>query len=172
MNLSDEGIQSVLIGVMALLFVVIVWLLVEFKGMKDEIKTKLKINNDTQKIRLQAYERLTLFTDRASLKSLVNRTPSAGLNVVDLQLTFIDQIKSEYEYNVSQQIYVSADMWKAINNLKDQNIFVINQLAAQLPSASNGIELSKSLLQYAATPNAELNTIVLDALQHEAKQIF
>ncbi|MBL0146331.1 MAG: hypothetical protein IPP48_11795 [Chitinophagaceae bacterium] len=172
MNLSEQAVQNILFGALFLFFIAIAWLLAEFKGMKDEIKERLGINNETIKLKLQAYERLTLFAERASLKNLVSRTPTNGLNVVDLQLALQHEIKSEYEYNVSQQIYMSGDMWKAITNLKDQNIYIINQLAAALPSQANGIELSKRLLEYTATSNAELSTIVLDALRFEAKKIL
>ena len=63
-------------------------------------------------------------------------------------------------------------MWKAIGNLKEQNIFIINQIAATLPSQANAIELSKRILEYVASTNAELNTVVLSALQFEAKKIL
>ena len=63
-------------------------------------------------------------------------------------------------------------MWKAISNLKDQNIFIIHHIAATLPPNAAAIELSRRLLEYAANPNAELSPIVLDALQYEAKKIL
>ncbi len=88
------------------------------------------------------------------------------------QLTLLDTIRSEYEYNVSQQVYVSPDMWKALGNLKDQNIFIINQIAAMLQPNAAAIELSRALLQYAGNKDAELSTVVLDALQFEAKKIM
>ena len=172
MHLSEGTVQDIIFGALFLFFIAIAWLLAEFKGMKDEIKERLGINNDTLKLRLQAYERLTLFAERASLKNLVSRIPSAGINVVDLQITLCDTLRSEYEYNVSQQIYVTPQMWKAIGNLKEQHIFIINQIAATLPSNANGLELSKRLLEYVATTNSEINTVVLTALQFEAKKML
>ena len=172
MNLSEGMVQNIIFGAIFLFFIAIAWLLAEFKGMKDEIKERLGINNETLKLRLQAYERLTLFAERASLKNLVSRTPSNGMTVVDLQIALLDALRSEYEYNVSQQIYVSFKMWKAIGNLKEQHIFIINQIAATLPSQANAVELSKRLLEYVATTNSELNTMVLSALEFEAKKIL
>ena len=87
-------------------------------------------------------------------------------------LTFLDNLKSEYEYNVTQQIYVSAEMWKAITKLKDQNIFVINQVAAALPVNASSMELSKALLEYSMADNADISKIVLEALQYEAQKIL
>lgn len=170
MSLSEGTVQNIIFGALFLFFIAIAWLLAEFKGMKDEIKERLGINNETIKLKLQALERLTLFAERASLKSLVSRTPAAGMTVVDLQIALCDALRSEYEYNVSQQIYVIPAMWKAITNLKEQHIFIINQIAATLPSTANGVELSKRILEYVATTNSELNTVVLTALQFEAKK--
>jgi hypothetical protein len=172
MELSAGTVQNIILGAIFMFFIAIAWLLAEFKGMKDEIRDRLGVNNETLKLRLQAYERFTLFAERSSLKNLVSRTSSNGMTVVDLQIALLDTLRSEYEYNVSQQIYISPEMWKAIGNLKEQNIFIINQLAATLPSQSNAIELSKRILEYVASTNAELSPVVVSALQFEAKQLL
>jgi len=172
MHLSEATVQNIILGAIFMFFIAIAWLLAEFKGMKDEMRERFGINNETLKLRLQAYERLTLFAERAGLKNLVARTSYTDLSVVDLQLALIDALKSEYEYNVSQQIYVTPEMWKAIGNLRDQHIYIINQLAATLPSQAPAIDLSKRILEYVATGTAELNTIVLSALQFESKKLL
>ena len=164
--------QDIQIAFMFVFFIAIAWLLAEFKGMKDEMKERFGINNETLKLQLQAYERLTVFADRASLKNLISRTSTGDLNVLDFQLILLQTLRSEYDYNVSQQIYVTPDMWKAIGNLKDQNIFIINQIAATLPSQAPAIELSKRVLVYAGNLNAELSGIVMDALHFEAKRLL
>lgn len=172
MHLSEDLVQNIILGAIFMFFISIAWLLAEFKGMKDEMKERFGINNETLKLRLQAYERLTLFAERSSLKNLVSRIVSGGMTVVDLQLALLETIRTEYEYNVSQQIYLSPEMWKAIGNLKEQNIFIINQLAATLPTQGLAIELSKRILEYVASTNSELNTVVLSALQFEAKKLL
>jgi hypothetical protein len=154
--------------------VAIAWLLAEFKGMKDEMRERLGINNETLKLKLQAYERLTLYAERAGLKNLVSRISagSFGESAAAMHNRLIEELKSEYEYNVSQQIYVSKEIWNAVTKLKDQNIYIINQLAGALPNEANSLDLSKRILEYSMTQNAELNAIVLDALQYEAKKIL
>ncbi|MFN8243394.1 MAG: hypothetical protein U0X40_05005 [Ferruginibacter sp.] len=172
MNFSAETVQSIILGAIFMFFIVIAWLLAEFKGMKDEIREKLKINDDTLRMKLQAYERLTLFAERASLANLVTRLPVNGLSVVSYQLSLLEALRSEYDYNVTQQIYVSQEMWRAIGNLKEQNTFIINQLAATLPPDGDGVALSRLLLEYTSTNNAELSKVVLDALHFEAKKVL
>jgi len=172
MNLSAATVQNIILGAIFMFFIAIAWLLAEFKGMKDEIQERMGINNEVIKLKLQALERFTLYAERSSLKNLISRTSAAGLTVVDLQLDLLHTLRSEYEYNVTQQIYIDPKMWRAIGNLKDQNTFIINQLAATLPSDANGIELSKRILEYVASTDAELNAVVLSALQFEAKRLL
>ena len=172
MDLSAATVQNIIFGAIFMFFIAIAWLLAEFKGMKDNIIERMGINNEVIKLKLQALERFTLYAERSSLKNLVSRTPASGVTVVDLQLSLLDSLRSEYEYNVSQQIYIDPKMWKAITNLKDQNSFIINQLAATLPSDAAGIELSKRILEYVASTDSELNATVLSALQFEAKRIL
>ena len=172
MNLSEGMVQNIILGAIFMFFIAVAWLLAEFKGMKDEIKERLGINNEIIRLKLQAYERLTVFAERAALKNLVSRTPYSGITVVQLQLSMLEALGSEYEYNVSQQIYVTPEMWKAISNLKEQHIFIINQIAATLEPQANAIELSKRLLEYVSTTNADLSAVVLSALKFEANKIL
>jgi hypothetical protein len=172
MYLLEVTAADVQIAGTFLFFIVIAWLLAEFNGMKEAIRERLGINNETIKLKLQAYERLTLYAERAALKNLVSRTYAEGMTARDMQLTLLDTLKSEYEYNITQQIYVSAEMWAAITKLRDQNIFVINQVAAALPVTASAMELSKALLEYSMTSNADISKIVLEALQFEAQKIL
>lgn len=164
--------EYVQVTVMIVFLVVILLLLNEFRAMKDLIRERAGINNDAIKLQLEALERLTLFTERAGLKNLVSRIPSAGLYAAGIHAEMVDALKTEYEYNISQQIYVSPEVWNAVTRLKDQNIYIINQLAATLSPDASGIDLSKRILEYSMTKDAELNRIVLDAIQFEAKKIL
>jgi len=163
--------EYVQVTVMILFFVVIMLLLFEFRSMKDQIREGLGINNDGLKLQLEALERLTLYTERAGLKNLVSRINSAGMYAAAVHAEMVDALKTEYEYNITQQIYVSPEVWNAVTRLKDQNIYILNQLAATLPAEAMGIDLSKRVLEYSMTKDAELNKIVLDALQFEAKKL-
>ena len=174
MFLLEVTALGLAMGGVFLAFICLAWLLAEFKGMKDEIRERTGITNEALKLRLQAYERLTMYTERAGLKNLVSRVSleTFGESAATMHSTLIDALKSEYEYNVSQQIYVSQEVWNAITKLKDQNIYIINQVAAVLPHTAGAMDLSKHLLEYSMTKNAELNTMVLEALNYEAKKVM
>ncbi|HQW92128.1 MAG TPA: hypothetical protein PKY28_03475, partial [Ferruginibacter sp.] len=81
MELSSGMVQNIILGAIFMFFIAIAWLLAEFKGMKDNIIERLGINNEVVKLKLQALERFTLYTERSSLKNLISRTPAAGMTV-------------------------------------------------------------------------------------------
>jgi len=163
---------TVLIGLVFLFIFALIWLITEFSRMRDELKERAGISNESLKLRLQAYERLTLFAERAGLKNLVSRTDYSGIGAGTLHAELVDTLKAEFDYNLSQQIYVSPEIWNALTKLKDQNIYIINQVAATLSHEATGLDLAKRILEYSLSEQAELNKIVLDALQFEAKKAF
>src|SRR5688500_11846457 len=62
-------------------------------------------------LRLQAYERLTLLVDRIALPNLISRVNQGGIGAKEMQLILTRTIKEEFDYNITQQIYVSPDAW-------------------------------------------------------------
>ncbi len=142
---------------------------------KEIIEIKKSLGSaSTEKInlQLQAYERLAVFAERSGLKNLISRASSFGESAAGLHAQLIDTLKTEYEYNVSQQIYVSREVWDAVTKLKDQNIYILNQLGGGLPPQATALDMSKRILEYSLGTNSELNLIVLDAIQHEAKKLL
>ena len=124
-------------------------------------------------LQLQAYERLTLLSERISLPNLINRTNQPGMTARDLQMLLTQSIKQEFEHNVTQQIYVTTEAWDAVRNLKEQNIHIINQVASFLPPDASGTDLSKYLLEMLMqNPKASLHGIVSEVLSYEAKKLM
>ncbi len=124
-------------------------------------------------LKLQAYERLVLLADRIALPSIISRVSETNMSARDMQMVLTQTIKQEFEHNITQQIYVSAEAWEAIRNLKEQNILIINQVSSFLPENATGLDLSKSLMQVLVeNPKASLHNIVSDALSYEAKKLM
>lgn len=124
-------------------------------------------------LRLQAYERLTLLVDRMALPNLISRVNQAGVSCREMQMILIKALREEFDYNISQQIYVSTEAWNAVKNLKEQNILVINQLASALPPHATGLDLNKLLLEYLMTDKkGQLHEVVSDVLSYEAKKLL
>jgi hypothetical protein len=128
---------------------------------------------DTIPLQLQAYERLVLLAERISLPNLVGRMNHPNLSARELQVLLLENIKQEFEYNATQQIYVAQHAWQAVQNLKDQNMLIINQVANVMPPQATGHELSRQLMEVIMSQQEKaLHTIVLDALNYEAKSLL
>lgn len=124
-------------------------------------------------MQLQAYERLILLAERISLPSLINRLNQPGLSVKEMQSVLIQNIRQEFDYNITQQIYVSNEAWEAVRNLKDQNLLIINQVASFMPPEANGNDLNKSILEMLIqSPKASLHSVVSEVLSYEAKKLM
>lgn len=129
--------------------------------------------NATVQMQLQAYERLILLTDRIALPNLISRVNQSGASAREMQYLLTQSIKEEYSHNITQQIYVSADAWTAIKNLKEQNMLIVNQLANLLPSNATAMDLNKILLEYVMTDKkGTLHDVVSEVLSYEAKKIL
>jgi hypothetical protein len=126
-----------------------------------------------RQIQLQAYERLILLIDRIALPNLIQRVAQPELSAREMQSMLIHTIRQEFEHNITQQIYVSAEAWDAVRNYKEQNLLIINQIGSFLPPEATGFDLNKHLLDLLVqNPRASLQNIVSDALSYEAKKIM
>ncbi|MBK8774127.1 MAG: hypothetical protein IPQ27_09390 [Chitinophagaceae bacterium] len=159
-----------LIGFVIMIIIQIL-LFIEIRKLKEKISEKMELNDEGTRLKLQALERLTLFAERIGLQNLVNRSHNSNMSATLMQQTLVETIKSEHEYNATQQIYVNPEIWGAVTRLKDQNIYIINQLAAPLPHNATAMDLSKRIIEYSLQENAQLNNIVIDALRFEAQKL-
>lgn len=124
-------------------------------------------------LQLQAYERLILLTERIALPGLIGRMKQDGISARQMQALLTEAIRQEFDHNVTQQIYVSTESWDAVRNLKEQNIFIINQVASFLPPQATALDLNKHLLEMIAqNPKASLHNIVAEVLSFEAKKVI
>ncbi|MBX2924041.1 MAG: hypothetical protein KF746_17715 [Chitinophagaceae bacterium] len=141
----------------------------DIKGIKKEEKTPPY----DKALQLQAYERLVILAERIALRNLVSRVQPGDMNAIAYQGLLTENIRQEYDYNLSQQLYVSGQAWQAVSSLKEQNIFILHQLMNTLPPGSSGLDLGKRVLDLLdADPKTSLHTVVLDALKFEAKKIM
>jgi Ca2+/Na+ antiporter len=165
---------TVLVIIIVLLVAAFIVYLSYQQNKKDKTEQEnLNPDNATRSLRLQAYERLTLLVDRIALPNLISRVNQNGISARDMQMLLVRSIREEYDYNISQQIYVTPDAWNALKNLKEQNMLVVNQLATALPPNATGLDLNKLLLEYLMTDKkGQLHEVVGEVLSYEAKKLM
>ena len=117
----------------------------------EQKKELLKINSTSKKtvlpLRLQAYERMTIYLERIQPGTLINRCRKDGMTAADLHLSLLSTIRTEYDHNTAQQIYINEKTWEVIKVSKEETIAIINNAAAGIPPKADGKDLSKSVLE-------------------------
>ena len=82
---------------------------------------------------------------------------------MSLHASLIQTIRSEYDHNMSQQVYISDESWELINQAKDQLITVINEQVTSVAPNSDATELGKLIIEASLE---EHKWLVDDALVH------
>jgi len=130
-------------------------------------------NYNSLPLQLQAYERLAVLCERIAIPNLISRVSNPEATAKEMRTLLNESIKQEFEYNASQQIYVSKMSWDAVRNLRDQSMLIINKVANLLPEDASASQLNKKLLEVMMNhEDAALHTIVLEALSFEAKKLM
>lgn len=81
----------------------------------------------TLPLRLQAYERLSLFLERIDPTRLLVRLTPTNNDKTEYENYVIAQIELEFEHNLTQQVYVSAECWNVIVTAKNATIQTIRK---------------------------------------------
>ena len=133
----------------------------------DERRETLKV---VTPIRLQAYERMALFLERISPDSLVLRCYQPGMDLKLLQGVMTKNIRDEWEHNLSQQVYISSELWTRIREAKDEMINLVNSAAVSLTDESDPTRLAANIFASAAQ-HSPCDT-ALEALHKEINELF
>jgi len=137
-------LPAILVGIIAYYF---------FKGhtANEEGRRRYLIQKEAQKniipIRLQAYERLTLFLERIDPSKLLVRVKPNSENLQEYEFLLIQNIENEYEHNLSQQIYISPECWNLIIAAKNATMHVIRQ-SSMNEKVETANKLRESLLSH------------------------
>jgi hypothetical protein len=122
--------------------------------------------------RLQAYERMTLFLERIAPQNLLIRLNTPGITARDFQKVLLDEIRNEYNHNVSQQVYMSEEVWSQVRNAKEDLVMMINNAASGVAADSTSIELSKKIFELVMEKNVDMIAHALSELRKEIQQTF
>lgn len=152
------------------------WLLIDRMLANEEQRRMLQIKLKNQDLftplRLQAYERLTLFMERITPSQLIQRLNQPGMNAKEFKVLLISEINAEFNHNLSQQIYVSHQVWSVIRAVKEQVVNLVNIAYTKLPPEATAIELSKAIFAIQLEMNEIPNQKALDFLNKEVHLIF
>ncbi|MBG6111974.1 hypothetical protein H4V97_000365 [Flavobacterium sp. CG_23.5] len=129
----------------------------------EEGRRRYLLNKEAQKnalpLRLQAYERLTLYMERINPTKLLIRIAPLSQDKNDYENLVIAQIEQEFEHNLTQQIYMSDECWTIIVTAKNATIQMLRKanMSDRVDSADKLREVILSdLLEKQSPSNAAL----------------
>ncbi|MDI5888631.1 MULTISPECIES: hypothetical protein [Flavobacterium] len=97
----------------------------------EEGRRRYLLNKEAQKnalpLRLQAYERMSLYMERINPTKLLIRITPISNDKNDYENLITAQIEQEFEHNLTQQIYMSDECWTIIVTAKNATIQMIRK---------------------------------------------
>lgn len=123
-------------------------------------------------LRMQAYERMTLYLERITPESLIRRVLKGGMSARLFQTDLVAIVRSEYEHNMSQQIYITANTWAMIKTATEETLRLINISGSKLSVTATATELAENILQITAQVGKFPTQVALDQLKKEFAQYF
>ncbi len=145
------------------------------------LKTVLKKENETKKmqivlqnqktitpLRLQAYERVILFLERISPNSIIVRLQTPNMTIGQLHKEMLITIRTEFEHNLSQQLYLSIEAWEEVRNAKEKTIKLLNSCLEDLDMNENALIFSQkvfeALIEIEKSPTQEAINLIKEEL--------
>jgi hypothetical protein len=122
--------------------------------------------------RLQAFERMTLFLERMSPQNLLVRLNTESMPAREFHQILLSEIRNEYNHNVSQQIYISEEVWEMIKNAKEDLVVMINDAASDMTIDSTSLDLAKKIFERAVNKSIDPLAHALSEMKREIQKTF
>lgn len=147
-----------------------------FKRLLTEIQltqketVKSKISDLPSHVNYQAYERLVLYLERINPSNMVLRTHKNGMSKKALQADMVKGIREEYEHNLSQQIYVSDEIWRTIKQARQETINLVNLASQKVGPSGTAKDLGKLLLEMSTKVEKLPHDVAIHYLKEELRE--
>jgi hypothetical protein len=158
-----------------LVFVTAYVLIQKFLDREHKLKLldmKMASQRELLPLRLQAYERLTLYLERISPNVLLLNNYESGTSVAAFQQHLLHIVRSEFEHNFSQQIYVSPAIWTVVRNAKEDIVRLINSSADALEPDAPAHLLSQQIFEAMLKSENFPTQRAITYLKNEVSQLF
>lgn len=96
-------------------------------------------------LRVQAAERLIVLVERIKPAMLVHRHLAAALTASQMAQLMLQNIREEFEYNISQQLYVSERSWQLISAAREEIVQLIHLSLAGVGNEAAPEDLAREM---------------------------
>jgi hypothetical protein len=137
---------------------------------RNDVKTQY--TETVVPVRLQAYERMVLFLERISPNNLLLRLGGSSTTVLEFQQRLLQEIRDEYNHNLSQQVYMSQGVWDQVQGAMNDVMTLINQASGDVRPDAPAIDLSKRIFERIIQKDKQPTTDALKAVKEEIQSMF
>lgn len=123
-------------------------------------------------IRLRAYERIALLLERCHPAAMMLQVIQPGMTCIDAQSKLLAFIRAEYDHNISQQIYVSDELWEAVKASHDTIIKLINTTAQHFQPDDQATKYADVIIRMYAEVDENPSSVALSILKSETQELF
>jgi hypothetical protein len=123
-------------------------------------------------IRLRAYERLTLVLERTTPAAMILNVAKPGMTNMELHTQLLAGIRQEFSHNLSQQIYVSNEIWTCIRSAQESLLRLVNTCASKCNPANSANELAERIIQVYNASDQTPTEVAIDLLKKEVRNYF
>ena len=136
------------------------------------MELKKGMQKESLPLKLQAIERMVLFLERISPDTLLPRLHRGGISSGQLHSDLLSTIRSEFEHNLTQQVYLSNDVWDEVKKAKEDLLRIINTAASETGQQATGVHLSSKIFDIMLKEENYPHLAAIDSLKREARQLI
>ncbi|RZJ70243.1 hypothetical protein [Flavobacterium sp.] len=140
----------------------------------DENKRRFSLlrqnRRDSLPLKLQAYERMTLFLERIDPAKLLIRVAPISEAKEDYASFVVAQVEQEFEHNLTQQIYMSDECWGIIVTAKSATVQLLRKYAAQ-PEITDADNLREHVIKD-SFDNSSPSAAALAFIRNEVRNLI
>lgn len=171
-----EIIDILKITLPALIVLLTAYLLIDKLLRNEEKRRNFELRKDSSTIitpiRLRAYERLILVLERTTPATLIVNVAQPNMTNSQLQSLLLSNIRQEFSHNLSQQIYVSNEIWACIRGAQESLLRLVNTCASQFNPANSATELAERIIQVYNASDQTPTELAIELLKKEVRLYF
>ena len=100
------------------------------------------------------------------------RINQTNMSSAQLHASLLQNIRNEYEHNLSQQVYISSRAWKELKNAKEEVIKTINTAATEIGKDGKSTDLAAKILEVNLRHKPHPIDVALEMIKQEINQLF
>jgi hypothetical protein len=123
-------------------------------------------------IRLRAYERLILVLERTTPSTLIVNVAKPKMTNLELHTQLLESVRQEFSHNLSQQIYVSDEVWNHIRSSQESLLRLINTCASKCNPNDSASILSEIIIQVYDSSEQTPSELAMIKLKSEVRSFI